>query len=233
MVKLKRLAAPRDWPIVRKTKKRYVLRTAPGPHNREQSLPLGVLLRDVLGCVENMREAKLLLNSRKITIDNRVRCDPHFPVGLMDVLCIGSECYRLLLLPTGFRLHPISSDEAKVKLLKVINKCSVRGNKQQITAHDGRTLLVQETNIKTGDVLVFDLKENKIKEVIKLAPGVLVLITKGRNMGLVGTLEELIITKSSQPNRVRLKINQRSIETLKDYVFAIGSKNPIISLPGV
>lgn len=230
-MRLKRLAAPRSWPIARKTKKRFVLHLAPGPHGGE-ALPLGVIIRDMLRYVDNIRELKLLLRSRTVTVDGRVRRSPNFPVGLMDVLGIGTEYYRLLPFRAGLRLHSISADEANIKPLKIVRKCFIRGNRQQIGGHDGRTLLVQDPSLKTGDVLIYDLKQGKIKEVIKFAPGATALITNGKNTGLVGVLEELTITKGPQPNRVRLRVDQRSVETLKDYVFVIGQpgQKPAISL---
>ena len=62
MSKLKRHAAPKFWPIERKTKK-YSVNPSPGPHSKEKCMPLGVILRDVMKAADNMKEAReILLN---------------------------------------------------------------------------------------------------------------------------------------------------------------------------
>src|SRR3989344_2156643 len=59
MSKLKRLASPKFWPIERK-KKRYVVKPKPGPHSLEKSLPLGIIIRDVLHYAENKNVEKVI-----------------------------------------------------------------------------------------------------------------------------------------------------------------------------
>ena len=82
---LKRLAAPGIWPISRKTNK-YSISLKPGPHSKNLSIPLGIIIRDILKLSQNLSEAKQILNSGQIKIDNIVRKKYKFPVGFMDVL---------------------------------------------------------------------------------------------------------------------------------------------------
>ena len=45
---MKRLTMPRSWPLTRKTDI-WVQKPNPGGHSDEMCMPLGVILRDVLG----------------------------------------------------------------------------------------------------------------------------------------------------------------------------------------
>ena len=88
MVRLKRLVAPRWWPIERKTKK-FIL--APrGPHTKDFSLPLLVLIRDVLKLSETGKEAKNIIKKGEVLVDGKKRKDPNFGVGLLDLIEIPS-----------------------------------------------------------------------------------------------------------------------------------------------
>ena len=107
MSKLKRLPSPKFWPIERKTKK-YVIKPKPGPHSLERSLPLGLIIRDILKHAETLKEAKEILNQEIVKIDGVVRKEHNFPVGLMDVLIIGDEHYRILAGKRGLFLKKIS-----------------------------------------------------------------------------------------------------------------------------
>ncbi|MEM3973016.1 MAG: S4 domain-containing protein, partial [Ignisphaera sp.] len=84
---LKRLAAPWFWPILRKEYK-WVVKPSPGPHPIDRSLPLLVVIRDVLGLAETAREAKRIIFDGKVYIDGVVRKDYKFPVGVMDTISI-------------------------------------------------------------------------------------------------------------------------------------------------
>jgi small subunit ribosomal protein S4e len=165
---LKRLPAPRYWPIKRKTGK-FTTRVIPGPHAREHCLTLALVLREVLGYAENMREAKAILSSGQIKVDGHIRKDPRFPVGLMDVIHITTSGERFRLLPKkrgGFLLISIDDKEAEFKLCKIETKTMVKGGKVQLGLHDGRTLLLSESEkpskYNTLDTLKISIPDQKI-----------------------------------------------------------------------
>merc|ERR1712228_396650 len=115
---------------------------------------------------------------RLIRIDGKIRTDPNFPSGFMDVVSIEKtgEHFRILYDVKGrFIAHRITDEEAKYKLCKV-KKVSV-GPKGVpfIVTSDGRTL-------RYPDPLV------KMKDFIKFESGNLCMITGGRNLGRVGTI---------------------------------------------
>ena len=63
-LKAKRSAAPAFWQIARK-EKRFVVRTSPGPHPKNYSYPLLVVLRDILGLAQNAERSPFRPEFRK------------------------------------------------------------------------------------------------------------------------------------------------------------------------
>ena len=59
--------APRSWSIKRKGIK-FILRSQSGPHPLYQSIPLGVLLRDILKIAQNRKEVKRAVHLKQILL---------------------------------------------------------------------------------------------------------------------------------------------------------------------
>jgi len=59
---LKRQLAPTFWDIRRK-QGRFVLKASPGPHRKQNSYPLGIILRDVLKVATTMHEVKTIVSA--------------------------------------------------------------------------------------------------------------------------------------------------------------------------
>jgi len=226
---IRRIAAPKLWKLARKTKSRYIIAPKAGPHAKERCFTLGYILRDMLGVAGNAREALSILNSRIVKVDGCVRRDIGFPVGIMDVLTIGGDSWRLLPGKRELELKPISGAESNLKLLKIVNKTHVAG-KTQLNFHDGRNMLVDKDVYKTADVVVYDIAERALKSSVQFKRGALVLVTKGDNCGKLGRVEDIVILRGSQPNRVVVKCDKEAIETLKAFVFAVGQDRPLITL---
>jgi len=118
---LKRLPAPRSWTIPRKTDF-WVVKPSPGPHPIDASVPIGLILRDMLKVCATAREARHILNDRGVLVDGRPITDPKFPVGLMDVLsfAVTKAHYRMLVNTRGkMALVPIEEADADWKLCRV------------------------------------------------------------------------------------------------------------------
>jgi len=229
MGSIRRMAAPILWKISRKTGGRYATVPKPGPHAIEKCLTLAYVIRDALKIAENAREVRMLLNRGIVKVDGHVRKDVGFPVGLMDIVSIGDSVWRVLPGKRGFELKPVSAAESGTKLLKVVNKTHVRG-RMQLNLHDGRNMLVDKDIYKTSDVLVYDLAQRVVKSVVQFKRGTLVLIAEGKNRGKIGRVEDIAIIRGPQPNRVIIKSEGETIETLKDFAFAIGQDKPVIAL---
>ena len=230
---LKRYKAPKSWPIHPK-EDTWTVKPAPGSHAIEDSLPLLVIIRDILGLADNSREAKRIINTGNVLIDGRAVKDYKFPVGFMDVLTIPKteENYRILLDTKGrLTLHPISAEDASYKLAKIVNKSTIKGGKTQLNLHDGRNVLVDEDVYAGQDVICIGIPEQEIKENFKFEDGVVVLVTGGKHTGELGKIQEVIVDESSKPNTAIIeKANGDSFLTLKEYAFVIGKDEPAIDL---
>jgi small subunit ribosomal protein S4e len=226
---IKRIAAPRLWKFKRKTKMRYAIAPKPGPHPKDACLPLGHIIRDVLGIAETRSEVRSILNRNLVKVDGVIRKDAGFPLGLMDVLTIDDKHWRIVPGKSGFDVKPIAAAESSLKPLKVVNKRHVNG-KTQINLHDGRNMLVDRDVYRTSDVILYDLVGKSVKAVVQFKRGALVLIVKGKNRGKVGRVEDIISVRGLQPSRVIVKSDKETLETLKDFVFAIGQDKPMVEL---
>src|SRR3990167_4024738 len=114
MAHLKSLAAPKTWPIERK-KKVFIVKQNPGPHTLENSMPLSVVLTDVLKVTSSAREMKKIVAAGKVLVNGNVRKEVKFPVGILDSLSIPdiSAYYRVVFGPTGqFSFKKITKDQA-------------------------------------------------------------------------------------------------------------------------
>ena len=135
---LKRLKVPRTWSIPRKSRT-WITKPNPGPHKIENSLPLNVILRDILKYAKTTKEVKSILNKKDILIDKIPRKDHKIPVGLFDILEIPRINERfIILLDRKGRIHPIKITEkqAEIKYSKIIDKKVLKGNKVQINLYN-------------------------------------------------------------------------------------------------
>ena len=135
---LKRLVAPRSWSIARKQNV-WTTRPMPGKHSLEGAIPISTILRDYLHVCDNNREAKFILNSGAVLIDQRVVRKPKNPVGLMDVISLPGmkKHYRTMIDDHGrLQFVEIKATESLWKLLRIENKIIVKGGKVQLNLHD-------------------------------------------------------------------------------------------------
>ncbi len=227
----KRITVPVSWPIARKTHT-WVAKTSPGPHSSEQSMPLLMVVRDMLKLVDNAREAKRILYEGKVLVDGRVQKDYKLPVGIFDVISLPQldQNFRVLKDAKGmFRLSLLENGIVR-KLARIENKTIIKGKKLQLNLSDGSNKLA-EGEFKTGDSLVLSIPEKNIEERIEFKVGNLAMVVGGKHSGQTGKIKEIITVKSSQPNRVIIS-GDKDFETIEEYVFMIGIDQPVIKLGG-
>jgi small subunit ribosomal protein S4e len=228
----KRVTVPVSWPIARKTHA-WVAKTSPGPHSSADSMPLVMVIRDMLKLVDNAREAKRALYEGKVLVDGKVQKDYKLPVGIFDVISVPlkNQQYRVLKDEKGMFYLSLLEAGAVRKLARIENKTVIKGKKQQLNLSDGSNKLV-EGEFKVGDSLVLSLPEKNIEERIGFEVGNLAMVVGGKHTGQTGKIKEIITVKSSQPNRVIIS-GDVEFETIKDYVYMIGKDQPVIKLGAV
>jgi small subunit ribosomal protein S4e len=235
---LKRLAAPANWQIPRKVHK-FVVRPLPGPHAMSESLPLLLIVRDILKYADNAREAKKIIKMGKILVDGRKRKEHKFPVGLMDVVSIPdtNEHFRALFDEKG-RIILRPTENPDVKLCRIKNKTVVKGGHIQLNLHDGRNHIVKVSNptkaeedvYKTGDTVLLSVPEQDIKAHIPFEVGKLAYITGGKHVGEFARIVD-IEKRVLYPDIITLEnADGEKFKTIKDYVFVVGDEEPVIKL---
>lgn len=221
MSHLKRLAAPKTWPIKRKLNN-FVTKPSPGPHNLDSAMPIDFILRELLEFVKTKREIKKILNEKKILINNVTIKKKNYPVGIFDTISISvtGDYFRLLFNTLGkFMLHKTTKADAEIKMLKIKDKSMLKGGKIQINFSNGTNMVTENKDYNVGDTLIMHGRE--VKKRLKFEKGALIYLIAGKHIGMTGTLHEILSFKGSQPDRIVLKGKEGNIDTLKEYAFVI------------
>jgi len=227
---LKRLFAPKNWRIERKVKE-WTVKPIPGPHSKEVSIPITILLRDYLGHATNRKEVNFILHNGDVLVNGRPIKDSSFPVGIMDVIEIPKtkEYFRVLFDKKGsVNLLKIDESEKNTKLFKLINKTMLTGKKVQLNLHDGTNLLSEE-GYKTSSTLVMKVPDMKIVDSLEFKEGYIGLVIKGKNVSRIGKISK-ITPFGIYKDAVILESGNDKFQTLKDYVLVVGKDSPIIKL---
>ena len=231
---LKRTMSPSFWQIERKNK-RFVTKPSSGPHPSNLSVPITVLIRDILKLTKTYSETKIIIEADQIKIDGRIRKDPNYPVGLMDVVEITKTDSVYRLVPSKTLLTPIiiPAKEKNTKLCKVINKKSIDKDNFQYSLHDGRTLNTNSsTNVPVGSTFKIELPSQKLEKIIELTTNSLVVLIGGQNKGLIGTVKEIKESSFSRPKMLDVAVNNTIIEVKSDLVMVIGENTSELTIQG-
>ncbi len=226
---IKRIPAPKSWPVLRKVRK-FILKPMPGKHSADYALPIGVILRDMLKYVHNLKEAELVLRQKKVLVDGKPVREAKYNVGLFDVISLpeAKENYRILINSFGkLYLMKIDDKEAKEKIVRIESKRLAKGGKFQYGLSDGRNLLTDE-KYNTYDSLLISLPDQKIIKLVPFTKGNLVYLISGNHVGTIGVLKE--VKPEVRRTKVVISTDKGDIETLKKYVVMIGDKKPEIKV---
>ena len=230
MTHLRRSMAPGWWPLEKGYS--WAVKPNPGPHGASESLPLGLVLRDLLGYVTTLQEARRVLGAGYVKVDGKTRRDYKYPVGAMDVIELvpTGELFRILPDPVKFlKVIQIQREEANVKIRRIENKTSVRGGKVQLNFNDGSNVVVSDAKdyLTLGSVL-FSLSEGKILDYIPIKPGNYALIFRGSNAGRHGVLKSIIQTMRRREAIVSINDEGTEYRTILDHVLMIGKDSPMV-----
>ena len=195
-------------------------------------MPLGLVVRDYLGLAKTASEASKVLAGGHVLVDGRVRRDPKFPVGLMDVVHVPKlgKSYRVVIDRNGYLLlREIEQAEASLKLCKVLKKNTLPGGKVQLTFHDGKTLVGELGEFKPSDVARVNLPELRIEERLAFEEGMVALVTGGSNVGRIGKVMKIEVIPK-KPSLVTLEEDGVSFLAPSNYVFVVGKEEAPVSL---
>jgi small subunit ribosomal protein S4e len=232
MARLKRLVIPSFWRVARKENK-WVVAPRAGPHKKFDSVPLQVLLRDVIHVQDKGKDVRKIIKRGEVLVDGRKRRDHAYPVGLFDVVTIPAigKSYRAVPSKKVMTFIEIPKSEANVKICRIQNKTTVSGGKTQLNLHDGKNVIVEKDEYKTGDSLLIELPSLKVLDHFRLEKGVVGIVSKGNDSGTIGKVKEIIVTATKDPTKlVYEKSEGEEEETLKDRFFVLGKDRPAIKL---
>src|SRR5574344_375948 len=227
---MKRLAAPRTWPLKRKVSV-WVTKQSAGAHSIEDSMSAVTVLRDMVGACDTAREAKRIIGNREMFVDGKAVKNPKAPVGFMDVISIPKMNlnYRMLITDKGkLALVPIDADEAAWEICKIMDKTVVKGGKIQLNLSGGRNILLDKNDYTCGDSLKIAFEGQAIMDHYALAAGNTVLIKEGAHSGSIKTVKEVEVVRGSAPNLV---IFTDGTQTVVDNCFVIGAEKSAVTLP--
>jgi small subunit ribosomal protein S4e len=197
----KRNTIGKFWPVAKKGTK-YV---AAASHNQKDSIPLLVVMRDILKLVENKKELKGALNNKQITINHKEIRDTNYPVHLLDVVSIPriKKNYKATLSPLKKMIFDeVSEKESERKPYKVIGKKILSKNIVQVNLMQGENVIMDKKS-EIGDSVILNLKTREIVKIIPMKKGENVFVVKGKYSGKKGKIEEII----DEGNKKIAKIN--------------------------
>ncbi len=238
----KRLNAPITYPIKRKHGT-FTIRPYPTRGKDESSIPLGIVMREILGYAKTLNEVKKILTRKLVKVDGKIETDYKFGLGLMDILEIPKTEEYFRLTPyrgkRRLKLQPITKDKAHLKILRILKKQSIKGGLIQLTFHDGRNHALnpeEEQEIPIAefsekDSVIFNLETKTIEEHYPFVVNNTALIMGGHNIGQVGQILEIEVQSGQQMRTVVLKTEEGEIKTVDGNIFIIGREEPVIEIP--
>lgn len=226
---LKRIATSRTWPLLRKQQV-FVARPNPGKQFY-LSLPLALVLKEMLKVCQTTKQVKAMLNERTILVDGKTRADHHYPVGLFEVIELVPEkkAFRLCLTQKGkLAVKEVSDKEKAIRLQKITGKRIIKGNALQLSLLNGSVVKFADAkkakdSYVVGDTVVLDEKNQVVKQ-YKLEQGSVAQFIGGKHIGKFG------VVKTLTEQTIAVESNGKVIETLKKYACAVGDSKPAITM---
>jgi small subunit ribosomal protein S4e len=231
---LKRLNAPDSWHIAKKTKK-FITKTAPGPHNAN-AMPITVWLRDQMGLARNLKEVKQILHQNDVIINGKACRDPRMGIGIFDIIALPkiNRYYRILRDKNGRHVSiPIDAEAAKTRLCKIKNKTIIAGGRVQLNLRYGANIIADNT-YKSNDSVVISLQPEdrfKIIDHFPFAAGNMAMVIGGKHSGKVARILEIVAVPGSVSNKIVLRDETTGItfDTISPYIYMVGTTTPAIA----
>jgi small subunit ribosomal protein S4e len=212
---IKRKTVSNFWPVA-KTGTKYM---AVPLHDKENSVPLVVFIRDVLEIVKTMKEFERILREKKILVNGKIIIEPNYPIIFGDSISIPSvkKYFKVELNGKRFELKEVSEKETESRIYKVIGKKILSGKKVQINLDNGKNILSND-KIKTGDFLIIENQTRKINKIISVEKGMEAIVIKGKHCGKEGKILDL--TKEGENLIVKIKTKTEELKVNLNALYA-------------
>lgn len=193
---------PREWPVERKGTKYITLSN----HSSVKSIPLLVVLRDILGIAKTKREAKYILFNEEIKVNNKIRKDEKYPVQAFDSIHIEKlgKNYKMIIENKKFKLVEVSDAESNKKIIKIIGKKLLGKGVLQMNLEDGQNILTKD-KFSVNDSIVMNTKDNKIVKILPLKEGANIEVISGKHAGEKGKLKSINVLERGKKYLIKLK----------------------------
>ena len=209
---VKRQKIPKTWPLPRKGTK-YL---AVPKHNIKAGIPVIIILRDILKIVGTNKEAKKILNLKKVKVNHKIVRKERYSLTLFDVLSLDDKNFKVVLEKKKFGIVEVKGKDAEEKIVKVIGKKTVKKGALQVNLSDGRNYLIKE-DVKVGDSVVLNLKENKISEILPFEKGAKIIFVTGKHIGEKGIIENI----DEKKKIIELKVDSEKINGKQESLLVI------------
>jgi small subunit ribosomal protein S4e len=179
---------PVEWPLPRKGRA-YV---GVANHDSRRSMTIITAVRDILEIAKTEKEVRRICLDGSVKINQKIRTDAKFPILLGDVLSLEKikKTYRLQRQGKRFIFKEISSEDGTKKIVRIIGKKVLKGNRLQANLEDGRNTFYDK-KFSCGDSAMVDLTANKVIKIIPLESGARISIVSGRHVGQFGKVKEV------------------------------------------
>ena len=223
---LKRIATNKNWKLAKK-KQVYITKPNPGSHPLSEGFAIVIAMRDILKIARTRKETRDIMLNKEVLVDGVKRKNHKFMIGLMDVISFPqlNKNYRVSIDQKGrLALIEIDEKEAKLKITKIIGKTCIN-KKIQLNLNDGKNVLIDKNGYQVNESVVLELPSQKIIEHLKFEKKATILLTGGRHMGTIGTVENI------DGNKLVFKNEKNEIfETLKSHAYIIGKEKSALKI---
>ena len=115
------------------------------------------------------------------------------------------------------------TDKETIKISKVIGKTSA-GKQFQLNLFGGSNILTDDNSSKVNDSVAYDFTNKKIVESFKLEKGSTIILTGGKHIGTVATVEQI------DGERLFFKEDKDIFETSKKHAYVVGKDKAYVKL---
>ncbi len=186
----KRISSPRTWVTPRKGTK-YLTRPYPGKI-KDLSMPLNLVIRDLLKLATTRKEVKIMLNQKEILVNGKIVNIEKFPVGILDIVSFPKiKKHYKILVNDKKKFDAEEVKDTKTQAYKVIGKTSLKKNKVQLNLFNGRNVLSEDKKIKVNDSVEVNFVDGKIVKHLPMKEGSQVYIVGGSHLGNNGTVQKI------------------------------------------